>query len=448
MSLIIAFVVGVLGGAVAMYVWQQNAVQEHRSRVFAAEERCRLIALQAEERISEVRASCERLLTERALTREHLTTTFKEVAGDTLRDSAKQYAETAAKDFKVIQTEAAGEIDKGRTAIEHLVKDLHGQLEKANEKIVTFEKERGTIFARIQQDLQRLHQSEESLRKETHHLRSALTTSSGVRGRWGEASLENLLQSVGMVRGTDYVVQETATSDEGDRLRPDFIVRLPGSTRQLVIDAKTSLFDILSTPDAEMTDDARRTLHKQFAERLRSRVHDLASKDYASAVEDAVPFVVMYVPSEAGIRAAFEADHTLFPSASEKRVMLASPVTIIPLILLLAAMREEVRLSENAARIQELVGELGQRLKRFFGHMEKVQKGLRMATDGWNEAVQKSWTGRQSVPRTLEKVRELGGAVSIPEEDLTIIVEPVALPDDVATALAIPHEPFPEEPAA
>ena len=71
-----------------------------------------------------------------------------------------------------------------------------------------------------------------------------------------------------------------------------------------------------------------------------------------------------------------------------------------------------------------------------------------MATDGWNEAVQKSWTGRQSVPRTLEKVRELGGAVSIPEEDLTIIVEPVALPDDVVTALAIPHEPFPEEPAA
>jgi len=409
--LIISFTAGFLIGGVLVFVWRSALVR-------ALSREAQTIREVNELRLRDAAARYRELLEAHAQQRAEVETVFKAAATDVLTESARRYADAAAKDLKVIQTETSGELERGKLAIEASVGELKGQLQEANQRIALFERERTGQYAKIEANIAQLRESETTLSRQTQQLRDVLSTSSGVRGQWGEAVLENLLQSAGLIAGVDFVVQGEAVGADGERLRPDFIVTLPASGRKLVIDAKTSLFEDLREGGAALTDEEVAQQHQSFARRLRTRVTDLSAKSYSESVDAAAPFVLMFVPSEAGIRAAFDADRDLFHWAMDRRVLLTSPATVLPLILLLAQLREQVSLSQNTERLRVTIEELGKRIGRFFDHLAKVQRGLKLAADGWNDAVSKSWLGRQSIPRTIEKVRDLGGTlpeVSEPE---------------------------------
>jgi len=313
--------------------------------------------------------------------------------------------------IKTLKNENLHDLDKKKQEFNQSFDEVKSHLKNTSEHIQIFEKERTDQYAKIQKQIETLGIQEQKLIQETERLKSALTTSHSVRGRWGELVLRNILAQSDLVSGIDFVEQSTSEGMDGNLLKPDFVIKLPQSGQHLVIDSKASLFDSYLESENASTEASRHALHLDFAKRLRSRVQDLGSKEYQKFVASSLPYVVLFVPSEAAIRAAFDVDADLFRYAMDRKVFLSSPATILPLIMLIAHGWKQNKLSERANELSVVVSDLGRRLDLFVKRLGKVQSGIDQASRAWNEAIDKSWYGNQSVQKSIEKARELGADV-------------------------------------
>jgi DNA recombination protein RmuC len=314
---------------------------------------------------------------------------------------------------KTLKSENSHDLDKKKQEFNQSFEEVRSHLKTTSEHIQLFEKERTDQYAKIQKQIETMSSQEQKLIQETERLKSALTTSQSVRGRWGELVLRNILTQSGLVAGIDFEEQVSTAGGDGNLLKPDLVVKLPQSGQQLIIDSKASIFESYLESESVANDVTRLALHQDFAKRLRSRVQDLSSKEYQKFVTSSVPYVVLFVPSEAAIRAAFDVDPELLVWSMNKKVFLASPATIVPLLMLVAHGWSQHKLSERANELTGVVSELGKRLENFVSRLGRVQSGLTQATKAWNEAIDKSWHGNQSIPKSIEKARELGG--NLPE---------------------------------
>jgi DNA recombination protein RmuC len=188
----------------------------------------------------------------------------------------------------------------------------------------------------------------------------------------------------GMLRHCDFVEQSTVAGDEG-RLRPDVVVRLPGS-KQAVVDAKVPLHAYLEAVEA--TDDTvQRAKLRDHARQVRTHIDQLSSKAYWSQFADAPDFVVMFVPGDQLLAAAFEHEPALMEHAIERRVLIATPVTLIALLRSIAYGWQQENLAENARQIAEAGRTLHDRVGTFATHLRKVGTNLDRAVGAYNEAV-------------------------------------------------------------
>jgi DNA recombination protein RmuC len=304
------------------------------------------------------------------------------------------------------------------------LEELKNDLRHTREQIREFERERMTHYGRIEKQIESIAEQELRLIEETGRLKSALTTSQSVRGRWGEMVLRNILRQGDLVDGIDFEEQKEFGGEDGRALRPDFVIRLPRTGQYLVIDSKASLFESYIESEIAADEATRTGLHGEFARKLRSRIQELSSKEYQKHLCDSLPYVILFIPSESAIRAAFDADASLFSWAMERKIFLASPATLLPLILLIGQSWREQRISERAQELFKVVGQLGDRLETLMKRLQRVQSGLDQAVKAWNETVDKSWNGSQGVVRSLDRARELGADLGR-GQDLTPIDQTV-----------------------
>jgi DNA recombination protein RmuC len=233
--------------------------------------------------------------------------------------------------------------------------------------------------------------------------------------------LKNLLEQSGLTEGIDFQIQETIAGDEVS-LRPDVIINLPGSL-QLAIDSKAGLEEFFKAVEEKDTDKKQEHITK-FAQNLRGHIKDLSSKEYQKHLDSRIPYVVMFIPGEAAVRAVFEQDIDLYREAQEKKVMLASPATIMPLILLIAHAWKQHKTVENASKLAKEITDLGGRLRTFLGHVVGISSSLSNATKKFNEACN-SWDAR--VYPKIEQINTLGGNMQMIEAQITQVeVEPRA----------------------
>ncbi|MDD5041707.1 MAG: DNA recombination protein RmuC [Candidatus Peribacteraceae bacterium] len=408
----------VAGGGVGWlvgFLFLSRKISSERQRAILAEQQVSLNTQSHEQELQNLKNSYEQRISDLQITEQKLSTTFKATAATVLQENAKQFTESAVKDLNVVKAETSGEVNKHKQDITTAISQLASKLDDANQKIAKFETERTTLYSSLNTQIQSLSEQEKQLITETGHLKSALTTSHSVRGRWGELVLRNILTACGLVEGIDYVEQKRVPTEDGKWEKPDFILKLPNSENQLAIDAKTPLYDSYLESEKATTDEEREKCHEAYVEKLKERIKDLSSKEYDKYVSAAVPYVVMFIPSEAAIRAAFDTDPDLFKNAAAKRVVISSPATIIPLILVVASAWKQFKLSADALQLQKIVKELGSRLETFVDRLSTVQKGIEMAAGGWNEAIGKSWLGGQNVMKSFEKVKQLGNLQEIKE---------------------------------
>lgn len=361
----------------------------------------------------------KRALEERGKDVEQLESRFKAVAGDVLRVQSKDFLEEFEKSRKIHNAELE---TKGKE-IEKVVGGLGKSMETIDKKLVEFEKQRGEQAGALGQSIKSVLETGAKMEEAALSLKTVLSNASAVRGRWGEAVLKNLLEQSGLTEGIDFQIQETIAGD-GVSLRPDVIVNLPGGL-QLAIDSKAGLEEFFKA--VEEKDAEKKNEHiAKFAQNLRGHIKNLSSKEYQKHLDTRIPYVVMFIPGEAAVRAVFENDVDLYREAQEKKVMLASPATIMPLVLLIAHAWKQHKTVENASRLAKEITDLGGRIKTFLSHVVGIGSSLSSATKKFNEAAS-SWDTR--VAPKIEQINTLGGNMQIEELDVAQIEIEARLPN-------------------
>ena len=345
---------------------------------------------------------------------------FKALAGEALDASTKKLMEQAQATFKAQQEKAEG-------GVKTLVEPIRERLDQFKAQVEAIEKERVTHKSELGEQIRTLSEGLNRQQGETAKLVNALQRKSTTRGQWGERTVENILELAGLTKNIDYDAQFQTRSAEGDALRPDFVVNLPGGGR-FVIDSKVALTAYLDAVEAE-DEAARAEALRRHAAQVKTHVRQLSKKEYAAAVDGAIDFVALFIPGESFYSAAIEQDPNLFDEAIKANVIITTPATLLALAKAVAYGFTQEKLEANAKTIAALGAELHDRLGTFAEHLGRVGSGLKTATGNYNKAVA-SLEGRVLV--SARKMAELNGQSKALEAPVQVDESPRAVtgPDE------------------
>jgi DNA recombination protein RmuC len=306
--------------------------------------------------------------------------------GLTSRDLEKrdrQLLELADSRFREASAKANGDLDQRRAAVEHLVAPLRETLGKVEGQLHELERARITAYTSLTEQVGFARQASEQLREQTASLVNALRAPQA-RGRWGEMQLRRVVEMAGMLEHCDFTEQATASGEDGT-IRPDLVVRLAGG-KQVVVDAKVSLAAYLQAAESK-DEDVQTERMLAHARHLRDHVEGLAAKEYWRAFQPTPEFVVLFVPGDAFLAPALERDPALLEDAMRRRVLIATPTTLMAMLRTVAYAWQQEALTEHARAVFELGQELYRRLARLGGHVDKLGRSLRRAVDDYNTTV-------------------------------------------------------------
>lgn len=325
--------------------------------------------------------------------------------------------------------EAADEDDR-QTAAE--LAPLRQALGRVESQVRDLERDRQVQFGSVGERLGEVARVTAQLREQTAGLSGALN-SSGVRGTWGESQLRRILEHSGMLARCDFEEQVSSVSEHDVTVRPDVVVHLPDD-KVLVLDSKAPLSAFLRAQADDISGEERSGLLRQHARALRGHVDALAGKAYWSAFRTTPELVICFVPSDAVLAAALQSAPDLYDHAQSRRVVLASPATLLALLRALAFAWQQDTLADNARELARLGGELHQRLGTLGRHVTSMGGALRRSVETYNSLI---GTLESRVMVTSRSLAEAGVAESAhpPLEPVTTAPRPLTAPELVRDEL-------------
>jgi DNA recombination protein RmuC len=315
--------------------------------------------------------------------RRRLAGAFAELSAQALAKNNEQFLTLADTRLNEARTAVQGDLTQRQQAIAGLLDPLSDTLARYERGLHEIEVERKGAYATLNERVAALHLGHEQLQKETRNLVTALR-SPQTRGRWGEMTLRNAVEAAGMIEHCDFEEQKTTATADG-LVRPDMVVHLPGGG-EVVIDSKVPLDAFLQFSEAE-DEPTRKAMLDRHARQLRTHVDQLAKKEYWKQFGHSPEFVVAFIPGDQLLSAALEADPALQDHALNRRIVLATPNTLVATLRTIALSWQQETLAENARQVQQLGAELYDRLRTMTGHMQSLQRSLTSSVEAYNKAI-------------------------------------------------------------
>ncbi|MCP4923441.1 MAG: DNA recombination protein RmuC [bacterium] len=369
--------------------------------------------------------------------RGRLEESFKALSSEALSRNNQTFLDLARSTLEKAQTQAKGDWSLHTKSFGEMVTPVREALTGVDKRLGDLEKARLGAYEALKQQVGDLVTSQKELRSETSNLVKALR-SPNVRGRWGEMQLKRVVEMSGLSAHCDFVEQPTIEGKDDAKLRPDMIVNLPGD-KQIIIDSKAPLSAYLDALDAK-SEEERRHHMTRHAQHVRSHITLLSQKSYWSQLDlkETPEFVILFLPGETFFTAALEQEPDLIEMGVQKKVILATPATLIALLHAVAYGWRQESLAENARKISDLGQELYKRLSDMAGYLSKLGGDITTCANTYNKLV------GNLERRVLPSARRF--------EDLQVSHQKDELPEvrSVATDIRAPQSPelLPEKASA
>jgi DNA recombination protein RmuC len=358
---------------------RRQALEEELRGLRAAKERADQEVVALAERMR----AAERVIVEKGefveTSRRDLENAFQALAASALKGNTEEFLRLAEERWRSSREQAERDLEERNAALRAILAPLEAALGKLETRAGEIEKAREGAFQGLERQLEWLRSATLSLEEKTTSLAGALR-GSGAQGRWGEIALRNIVELAGLTEHVDFAEQR----EIGDGRRPDMVVRLPGG-RFIAVDAKVPFNAYVEAVNAT-TDATRSAALDRHLHAVREHVHALATRDYANLVPGDVDLVVLFLPGDSFLAAAFERDPEIQLEAVRSNVLIATPTTLVALLRTVAIYWQSRSMAENAREIAAVARELFDRASTFGDHLSRLGKGLRSAVEAFNQA--------------------------------------------------------------
>lgn len=352
----------------------------------------------AETRIAEA----DRVLANHAQLQKQIEDSFAALAQKAFKDVSESLVRTNT-------TQVTGALDTKKVEIDAMLKPMRDMLESYRGEVLKSEQARNESYGGLQEQIRTLLTAQETTQREASRLANALQSPT-VQGSWGEMSLKRCVEMAGMSEYCrDFETQQTFTSEDGRRLRPDLIVNLPNA-RVIAIDAKAPLSDYIAACN-EPEEAKKRALLEQHARNIRRHIDTLSRKEYQGSVGETLDFTVMFIPGEHFLSAALTTDTALMEYAWEKKIFLASPIILLPLLRAVAASWKAEKTEENAKKMHDAAVELFNRFITVMKYITDVGEQLGRTVGDYNKVIRsidtRLWPKGEELQRMAGSGKEL-----------------------------------------
>ncbi|WP_341502491.1 DNA recombination protein RmuC [Gallaecimonas sp. GXIMD4217] len=270
--------------------------------------------------------------------------------------------------------------------LEHLLSPFKEQLNDFRSKVESARREESEGRAALREQLTQLFNLNQQITSEAANLTQALKGDKKLQGNWGELHVERILESSGLIKGSEYEREPNFKDEEGNNRRPDFIVHLPEG-KHLIIDSKVSLNDYLAYVQAEDEVSRQGALNRHI-QAVRNHIRGLSDKDYPRLKGMQAPdFVFLFMPIEPAFLAAFQHDQQLFNEAFERRIVVVTPSTLLATLRTVANLWTIERQNANARKLADRAAKVHDKLRVFVEKMEKLDGQLVGARKSYDEAM-------------------------------------------------------------
>ncbi len=359
-----------------------NALREERDQTV-------LHAIRLEAELDSERKQVQNRIESLNEAKEALTNQFKNLANEILEDKSRKFTEQNAQQLDI------------------LLKPLQTKLTEFKEQVSnSYDQESRERFA-LKNEIERLANLNLKMSDEARSLTNALKGDSKIQGNWGELVLESILESSGLRKGEEYLVQDSHTQADGGRLQPDVIVKLPEG-RHRVIDSKVSI-----TAYARHTEAGDDAIAKQellaHIQSIRQHIQGLSAKNYSGIADlSTVDFVLMFIPIEPAFLSALKAAPNLYQEALAKNIVLVCPSTLMATLRTVAHLWRQDQQNRNAMEIARQCANLYDKFVGFVEDLEQIGKRLDQAQSSYHDAFNKLKSGKGNLIKAAERVKDLG----------------------------------------
>ncbi len=320
--------------------------------------------------------------------------------------------ETFRKDFELLAnrifTEKSEKFNQhSRASIDQVLEPLKVRLKEFQEKVDSTHKESLMQASSLREEIKHLRDTGQRMSQEAENLTKALRNDSKVQGNWGEYILERIMENSGLVKGREYFIQQSFTTDDGRRLQPDVLVKLP-EDKWIVVDSKVSLTAYDRFVNAEDSKEKELNL-KAHTLSMRTHFKGLSGKNYNTLAEGRnLDFILMFIPIESAYLSALNAEPDLFNEAYDRGIVMVCPSTLLASLKIIASTWKHEYQNKNALEIATRGKLLLEKFTNFVEDLDKVGLQLERTNGAYQDAMNKLSKGRGNLITQAQQLEELG----------------------------------------